>query len=92
MALASLGLASCTSEPAPNTKTGAVGGGLLGAGAGALIGHQSGRALEGAAIGGAVGAAGGALLGSAADDRERMRQRQAPPPRRYDQGYYGPRY
>lgn len=96
VALASLGLASCTTEPAPHTKTGAVGGGLLGAGLGAIVGHQSGRALEGAAIGGAAGAAGGALLGSAADDRERQRQRQyhhqAPPPRRHDHGYYGPRY
>lgn len=89
MAVASLGLASCaTHEPAPNTKTGAVAGGLLGAGAGAIIGHQSGRALEGAAIGGAAGAAGGALLGSAADDRERQRRGYyGPPPR---QGYYGP--
>jgi len=53
-----------------NSKRGAVLGGLIGAGTGAIIGHQSGRGLEGAAIGGAVGAGGGALLGSARDDDE----------------------
>ncbi|NOX98927.1 MAG: hypothetical protein GXP30_04205 [Verrucomicrobia bacterium] len=62
---------SC-SQYAPNTKSGAVVGGLLGAGVGAIIGHQTGRGLEGAAIGGAAGAAGGALIGSARDDRERQ--------------------
>lgn len=54
----------------PNTKTGAVAGGLLGAGTGVIVGHQRGRELEGAAIGGAVGAAAGGLLGSAQDDRD----------------------
>lgn len=39
-------------------------GGLLGAGMGAIIGHQSGHGVEGALIGGAVGATGGAVAGS----------------------------
>jgi len=39
-------------------------GGLLGATAGGIIGHQSGRGLEGAGIGAAVGALGGGLVGA----------------------------
>jgi len=39
-------------------------GGLVGAAAGGIIGHQSGHGVEGALIGGAVGAAGGAAMGS----------------------------
>src|SRR4051812_14395125 len=39
-------------------------GGLLGAAAGGIIGHQSGHGWQGAMIGGAAGAAGGALVGS----------------------------
>lgn len=46
-------------------------GGVLGAGAGALagavIGNQSGRPLEGAAIGGALGALAGSAVGNAQD-------------------------
>jgi len=46
-------------------------GGVLGAGAGALagavIGNQSGRPLEGAAIGGAIGAVAGSAIGNAQD-------------------------
>ena len=53
-----------------NTKKGAVTGGALGAIAGGIIGHQSGRGLEGAAIGAGVGALGGGVLGSAADENE----------------------
>lgn len=56
----------------PKTKEGAVVGGLVGATAGGIIGHQKGRGLEGAGIGAAVGAIGGALLGSALDDRDRQ--------------------
>jgi uncharacterized protein YcfJ len=40
-------------------------GGLMGAAAGGVIGHQSGRGLEGAAIGGAIGAGAGAIRGNA---------------------------
>ncbi len=45
------------------TQRGAGIGALLGAGTGAIIGHQSGKTTEGALIGGAVGAAAGALIG-----------------------------
>ena len=70
----------------PNSKEGAVVGGLIGAGAGAIVGAQSGRALEGAAIGGAAGAGSGALIGGAKDDREAMR-RQNSERRAYNAGY-----
>ena len=65
---------SCYSDSygyAPATKSGAVAGGLIGAGLGTIIGNQSSRPLEGAAIGGAIGALSGAALGSARDDRSR---------------------
>jgi uncharacterized membrane protein len=48
------------------TQKGAGIGGMLGAGTGAIIGHQTGKAAEGALIGGAVGATAGALIGEAA--------------------------
>jgi len=49
------------------TKTGALTGGVLGAAAGGIIGHQSGHGLEGAAIGAGVGALGGGLIGNQMD-------------------------
>ncbi|MBM3252819.1 MAG: glycine zipper 2TM domain-containing protein [Candidatus Omnitrophica bacterium] len=52
------GLAGCTT-----TQQGAGIGTLIGAGTGAIIGHQSGHTKEGALIGAAAGAAGGALIG-----------------------------
>jgi len=45
-------------------------GALLGAGAGAIIGNQSGHAGTGALIGGASGAAIGGMYGKAKDERE----------------------
>ncbi len=47
------------------TQKGALGGSAIGAGLGAIIGHQSGRTAEGALIGAAAGGLGGALLGDA---------------------------
>lgn len=52
-------LSGCT-----GTQKGAGLGGLIGAGTGAIIGHQSGHAKEGALIGAAAGVAGGALIGN----------------------------
>ena len=63
-------LASCGTAPGPNTQRGAATGGLLGAGIGAIVGHQSGRALEGAAVGAAAGAGAGALYGNARDQEQ----------------------
>jgi len=53
----------CQSSDTRATE-GAVIGGLLGATAGGVIGHQSGRGLEGAGIGAVAGALTGALVGS----------------------------
>lgn len=63
-------LAGCETT-GPKTKQGVVGGGLIGAAAGGIIGHQSGHGLEGAGIGAAVGALSGALIGSSMDQMDR---------------------
>jgi osmotically inducible lipoprotein OsmB len=45
------------------TATNALGGGAIGAGAGALIGHQKHHTAAGAAIGGGLGVVAGGLVG-----------------------------
>ena len=45
------------------TATNALGGGMLGAGAGAIIGHQTHHTAAGAAIGGGFGLVSGGLIG-----------------------------
>ena len=55
--------AGCQSSP-NRAGEGAVIGGLIGAGAGAIIGHQSGERDKGALIGGLAGALAGVLTGS----------------------------
>ncbi len=57
-----LGLGCATATP---TQKGAVAGSAIGAGLGAIIGHQSGDTGKGALIGAAAGGLGGALLGDA---------------------------
>ena len=79
LVVTTLGIAFFSTSCGPSAKRGAVLGGIIGAGAGAIIGHQSDRPLEGAAIGGAVGAGAGGLLGGAKDDDRRAHER-----RRYD--------
>ncbi len=64
-----LSLAGCETA-GPNTETGAVAGGLLGATAGGIVGYQTGHPLGGAAIGGALGAVGGGLIGNSIDQRD----------------------
>jgi hypothetical protein len=53
-----------------NTGQGAVFGGLLGAGTGAVIGHAVGNTGAGAAIGAGVGALTGATVGAGEDERD----------------------
>jgi uncharacterized protein YcfJ len=80
-ALCAMGLAGCEAMgTAAQSKTaqGAVTGGVLGAGAGAIIGHQQDKAGEGAAIGAGLGALGGGLVGHALEEQERRLQPQAP--------------
>ena len=66
----------CETTP---TQEGAVIGGALGAGAGAIIGHQSGHQGEGALIGGAAGALTGALVGDQVDESRKRKQQPAQP-------------
>jgi YMGG-like Gly-zipper len=69
--LAAITLSNCSGPTGPDTQRGAVVGGLLGAGAGAIIGNQSGHAGEGALIGAGAGALGGAAIGNARDTERR---------------------
>ncbi len=57
----------CNTTP---TQKGAMTGGAVGAGAGAIIGNQSGKTGEGALIGAGVGALGGALIGDQVDEHK----------------------
>ena len=64
---------SACSQPLSTREKTTLGGGALGAGAGALIGSTVGSPGAGAAIGGALGAAGGGLVG---DQMQRQEQEQ----------------
>jgi uncharacterized protein YcfJ len=66
--LAATLVAGCA--PLNTTQKNALGGGILGAGAGALIGHQSGHTAGGAAIGGALGALAGTAVGYQVQQQE----------------------
>lgn len=77
--------AGCNTTP---TQDGAVVGGALGAGAGAIIGNQSGHTGEGALIGAAAGALTGAIVGDQVDERRQRRYRQNPAPVRTQNGHY----
>jgi outer membrane lipoprotein SlyB len=63
-------LLACGCSSMSNTEGGALGGGLLGAGAGALIGHATGHTGAGAFIGAGAGALTGGLIGHAVDKSE----------------------
>lgn len=65
--IAATGLVSCATGP--NAQTGTVVGAVGGAAVGGIVGHQSGRGLEGAAIGGGLGALAGNAIGNAQDQR-----------------------
>ena len=73
MAAASAG--GCAA-PLTSREKGALAGGALGAGSGAIIGSTRGDAAEGALIGGAVGALGGALVGNEIEGHERQARSQ----------------
>lgn len=71
-------LSGCTAGPMTQREQGTLGGAMLGAGTGAIIGAQSGDAAEGALIGGAVGALAGAIVGDSAQaQQQRMDRDQA---------------
>lgn len=61
------------------TATNALGGGAIGAGAGAIIGHQTHHTAGGAAIGGGLGLVAGGLVGhqiQQGEERSAAQQRQ----------------
>jgi hypothetical protein len=67
------------STPLSTREKGAITGGAVGAGTGAVIGSASGNAGTGALIGAGVGVVAGALIGDAMQADE-QRQATAPPP------------
>jgi hypothetical protein len=64
-------LTACGCSHMNNTEAGALGGGLVGAGVGTVIGGLARAPLVGAAAGAAVGTGLGALAGNSEDRRER---------------------
>ena len=83
IAMLTLALAGCESMgTAAQSKTtqGAVLGGLLGAGTGAIIGNQSDHAGAGTAIGAGLGALSGAAIGHALEENQQKAQQQSTPP------------
>jgi outer membrane protein OmpA-like peptidoglycan-associated protein len=62
--------AACDNASFRNREKGALAGGAMGAGLGAIIGHQVGSAGAGVAIGSALGALSGGIIGSAQDRTE----------------------
>jgi len=77
-----IGLSGCENlGAAAQSKTvqGGALGTLLGGGAGAIIGNQTGHAGAGTAIGAGVGAIGGAMVGNAMEEQERRLSSQSLP-------------
>ncbi len=74
VAILVIAVAAGCARPLSQREKGAVGGGALGAGAGAIIGSQKGHAAEGAAIGGVLGALAGGLLGDQADKQQAVNE------------------
>jgi hypothetical protein len=68
------------SAPLTTREKGALAGGAIGAGTGAVIGSQVGHTGGGALIGAGIGAVSGAIIGDAIQGAEERRAVQAPPP------------
>ena len=84
--VASLGLSACTDPYDPGQR--AIGGGLLGAGAGAALGSIAGGG-RGAAIGALAGGGLGAVGGAATTPNRPYYQQQAPAYYPQQRPYYG---
>jgi uncharacterized protein YcfJ len=69
-------LTGCSGEPLSTREKGTLGGGVLGAGAGALVGAAVGHPAAGAAIGGALGAGTGYVVGNSLQNQEVTSQQQ----------------
>jgi hypothetical protein len=63
-------LLACGCEGLSHSENGALAGGAVGAGTGAIVGHALGNTGVGALAGGAIGAVSGALLGKSVDKSE----------------------
>ena len=74
----SIFFAGCSSEGMLGSSAANTGGlgALVGAGAGAIIGNQSGNTGMGALIGGAAGGVGGYIVGNEKDKKEAKQQQQ----------------
>src|SRR5579885_2769418 len=72
-----LTIAGCSGQPLSTREKGTLGGGVLGAGAGAIVGAAVGHPLAGAAIGGALGAGTGYVVGSSLQNQQAASQQQA---------------
>jgi hypothetical protein len=70
-------LLACGCDSLSHTENGALAGGAIGAGTGALIGNMTGHAGGGALIGAGVGALSGGLIGHAVDSSERKAEAAA---------------
>lgn len=81
-----MAVVGCQTTP---TQQGAVAGGLLGAGAGAIIGNQvDGKSGEGALIGAGLGALTGALIGDKVDENRSRRTTQQQPTSTAQRGHW----
>jgi hypothetical protein len=69
-------LAGCSGQPLSTREKGTIGGGVIGAGTGAIIGAAVGAPGAGAAIGGALGAGTGYVVGNALQNQELTSQQQ----------------
>ena len=65
---------ACGCSSMSHADRGALGGGALGAGTGAVVGHALGNTGAGAVLGGAVGAISGAVIGDSIDESEKKQE------------------
>lgn len=73
--IALLFLSACE-RPLSSREKGVLVGGAIGSGAGAIIGHATGKTGAGVAIGGALGALSGGLIGNESDVQEKRQEDQ----------------
>jgi hypothetical protein len=79
IAIGAVCFAAACSSPLTTREKGALAGGAIGAGTGALIGSQVGHTGAGALIGAGVGAVSGAVIGDAIQGAEQKKAAAAPP-------------
>ena len=79
LAVGAVGCESLGTAAQSKTNQGAVLGGLLGAGTGAIIGNQTDHPGAGTAIGAGLGALGGALVGHTMEENSQKAQQQSTP-------------